>query len=167
MAARIGFERRTGLGEATGEAAVAERLNDQIFVIAPPKFVPPLVRLTGKKEGKVQEVMILGGNAIGARIAAQLGAEKTKRVKLIESRRAMAETLAGELKDVLVIHGEGTDIDLMATEGLGEMDAFVAVTDDEESNLVTCLLAKHLGVKPGEGPAFKGMPCDSFGENTC
>ncbi|MDX1739782.1 MAG: Trk system potassium transporter TrkA [Rhodothermales bacterium] len=123
------------------------RLNDQIFVLAPPKFVPPLVRLTGKKEGKVQEVMILGGTPIGARVAAQLGSVKNKRVKLVESRRAAAETLAAELNDVLVIHGEGTDIDLLATEGLGEMDAFVAVTDDEESNLVTCLLAKHLGVK--------------------
>ncbi|MFB3133141.1 MAG: NAD-binding protein, partial [Rhodothermales bacterium] len=43
--------------------------------------------------------------------------------------------------------GSGTDIDLLVLEGLGEMDAFVAVTDDEESNLVTSLIAKHLGVK--------------------
>ncbi len=123
------------------------RLNDQMFVLAPPKFVPALVRMTGKKEGKAQEVMILGGTTIGARVAGQLGKEKNKRVKLIEPRRPRAEVLANELKGVLVIHGEGTDIDLLATEGLGEMDAFVAVTDDEESNLVTCLLAKHLGVK--------------------
>ncbi|NNE46381.1 MAG: Trk system potassium transporter TrkA [Rhodothermales bacterium] len=123
------------------------RRNDQIFVLAPPKYVPNLVRLTGKTEGKAQEIMILGGNTIGARIALLLSSEKNKRVKLIEPNRTTATKLAEELKDVLVIHGEGTDIDLLATEGLGEMDAFVAVTDDEESNLVTCLLAKHLGVK--------------------
>ncbi len=126
----------------------AERLrfNDQIFVLARPKFVPHVVRLTGKKEGKIQEVMILGGNVIGARVAAQLARERNKRIKLVEPDRERAEELAEQLRDVLVIHGEGTDIDLLATEGLGEMDAFVAVTEDEESNLVTCLLAKHLGV---------------------
>ena len=47
----------------------------------------------------------------------------------------------------MVIHGDDTDIDLLVTEGLSDMDAFVAVTDDEESNLVTCLLAKHLTVR--------------------
>ena len=65
------------------------RLNDQIFVLAPPKFVPPLVRLTGRKEGKVQEVMILGGTPIGARVAAQLGSEKTKRVKELLERTGL------------------------------------------------------------------------------
>ncbi len=122
------------------------RFNDQIFVLARPKFVPHVVRMCGKEEGKMQEVMILGGNVIGARVAKHLSAEKNKRVKLVVSDRDRAERLAEQLSNVLIIHGEGTDIDLLATEGLGEMDAFVAVTEDEESNLVTCLLAKHLGV---------------------
>ncbi len=122
------------------------RFNDQIFILARPKFVPHVVRMCGKEDGKIQEVMILGGNVIGGRVAMQLATEKNKRVKLVVSDRDRAERLAEQLSNVLVIHGEGTDIDLLATEGLGEMDAFVAVTEDEESNLVTCLLAKHLGV---------------------
>ncbi len=123
------------------------RANDQVFVLAQPKEIPHVARLMGKTERRIQNVMILGGTAVGARVAQHLIDSKFKRIKLIEPNRERAETLAEELKDVLVIHGEATDIDLLAIEGLGEMDAFVAVTDEEESNLVTCLLAKHLGVQ--------------------
>ncbi len=121
------------------------RFNDQIFLLARPKVVPHLARLCGKREGKMQNIMILGGNNIAALIATQLST-KNRHIKIVEPDRERAESLANELSNVLVIHGESTDIDLLATEGLGEMDAFVAVTEDEESNLVTCLLAKHLGV---------------------
>jgi trk system potassium uptake protein TrkA len=90
--------------------------------------------------------MILGGTQIGARVAAILSGERGMRVKLIESDRPVAEDLAAELPGVLVIHGEGSDVDLLATEGIMDMDAFIAVKNDEASNLVTCLIAKHLGV---------------------
>lgn len=123
------------------------RANDQVFVLAQPNQIPHVARLIGKTERKIQHVMILGGSPVGARVAQHLLNSKFKRIKLIEPSRERAERLAEELEDVLVIHGEATDIDLLAVEGLGEMDAFVAVTDDEESNLVTCLLAKHLGVQ--------------------
>lgn len=123
------------------------RKNDQVFVLARPKNIPPVLQLLGKSEKRLEDVMILGGTDIGAKVALRLSQEKNKHVKLVESDRARAEELAEELPSVLVIHGEGTDIDLLVKEGLSEMDAFVAVTDDEESNLVTCLLAKHLQVK--------------------
>jgi len=123
------------------------RKNDQIFVLARPKDIPAVMEILGKSDQKLEDIMILGGTDIGARVALQLSQEKDKRVKLVESNRARAEELAEELSSVLVIHGEGTDIDLLVREGLSEMDAFVAVTDDEESNLVTCLLAKHLRVR--------------------
>jgi trk system potassium uptake protein TrkA len=89
--------------------------------------------------------MILGGSRVGAGIARRLS-DQGRRIKLIEPDPEIAEELAEQLSDVLVINGDSTDIDLLVREGLGEMDAFVAVTDDEESNLVTCLMAKHLGV---------------------
>jgi trk system potassium uptake protein TrkA len=118
-----------------------------VFIFARPKNMPHVVTFLGKNESKIQSVMIMGGTEIGALIAEQLCAEGNKRVKLIEPNREMAELRAEQLKNVLVIHGKETDIDLLAAEGLGEMDAFIAITEDEESNLVTCLLAKHLGVK--------------------
>ena len=100
--------------------------------------------------------MILGGSEIGAKVAFQLSQEKHKSIKLIVSDRQRAEELAELLGSVLVIHGEHTDIDLLVTEGLSDMDAFVAVTNDEESNLVTCLLAKHLQVRKTVGLLSKG-----------
>jgi trk system potassium uptake protein TrkA len=131
----------------------AERLRsgDQVFVMARPRDLPHVTRLLGKDESRLQHVMILGGTATGARIAQQLAEISSKRVKLVESDRARAQRLSELLGGVLVLHGDGTDIDLLAREGLGEMDAFVAVTDDEESNLVTCLIAKHLGVRKTVG----------------
>ncbi|MDQ7039414.1 MAG: Trk system potassium transporter TrkA [Rhodothermus sp.] len=126
-----------------------ERLqrNDQIFVLARPDEIPVIARTLGKREAPIQRIMILGGTKVGAHVARQFGGEKGRQIKLIEPDREQAEKLAGELEHVLVLHGDVTDIDLLVAEGLREMDAFVAVTDDEESNLVTCLMAKHLGVR--------------------
>lgn len=123
------------------------RQNDQVFLVARPKDMTHVIRHFGKNERKIQDIMIMGGTEIGLRVAEELSKERNKRVKLIEPDRELAERRAEALKDVLVIHGAETDIDLLATEGLAEMDAFVAITADEESNLVSCLLAKHLGVK--------------------
>ncbi len=123
------------------------RKNDQVFILARPKSIPPVLEMLGKSDRRLTNIMILGGTDIGAKVAFQLSHEKNKRVKLVESNRERAEKLAENLGNCLVIHGEGTDIDLLVKEGLSDMDAFVAVTADEESNLVTCLLAKHLQVR--------------------
>jgi len=123
------------------------RKNDQVFVLARPKNIPPVLSMLGKSEKRLENIMILGGSDIGAKVAFSLSEEKTKRVKLIESDRTRAEMLAEKLGNCMIIHGDGSDIDLLVNEGLSDMDAFVAVTEDEESNLVTCLLAKHLQVK--------------------
>lgn len=125
--------------------------NDQVFVLTRPKDVTPVARVMGKAEARMQHVMVLGGTRVGAGVAMRLGAQGGKRIKLIEPDRERAETLAAQLGDVLVLQGDTTDIDLLVREGLGEMDAVVAVTNDEESNLVTCLMAKHLGVRKTVG----------------
>ena len=121
--------------------------NDQVFVLARPKHIPHVSKALGKSEQRIQHVMILGGTRVGALIASQLGERKFKSIKIVEPDRERAEKIANDFPNVLVIHGDASDIDLLVMEGLGEMDAFVAVTDDEESNLVACLMAKHLGVQ--------------------
>ena len=68
-------------------------------------------------------------------------------IKLIESDEDKSLKLADSLSKTLVIKGDGRDIDLLAQEGIIDVDAFVAVTDDAETNIITCLMAKHLGVK--------------------
>jgi trk system potassium uptake protein len=122
------------------------RRNDQVFVLAQPKTVAGVTRALGKSDLRIDAIMILGGSLVGARVALELSDDKKRRIKLIESDRAQAERLAEGLSNVLVIHGDPTDMDLLTLEGLSDMDAVASVTNDEESNLVACLLAKHLGV---------------------
>jgi len=120
---------------------------DQVFVLTRPKYTTPVGRIMGKEDTKMQNVMITGGTRVGAAIAHRLSeGPSNMRIKLIEPDPETAEDLACDLSGSLVINCDPTDIDTLVAEGLGEMDAFVAVTDDQESNLVTCLMAKHLGV---------------------
>jgi trk system potassium uptake protein TrkA len=120
-------------------------VNDQIFVITTPQGIEMILKLAGKENLKFENIMILGGGKIGRRVAQLL--ENMMRVKLIESDKEKTFSLADELSNTLVLHGDGRDIDLLAQEGIIDMDAFVAVTDDAETNIIACLMAKHLGVK--------------------
>ena len=128
--------------------------NDQVFVLVESGRSIDVAKVLGKEAGRLRNIMILGGTNVGARVAAGLTARLGRNrwnggmeVKLVEADRARAEFLAETLESVLVIHGDPADIDLLAREGLGETDALVAVTRDEESNLVSCLMAKHLEVR--------------------
>lgn len=119
--------------------------NDQVFVITRPEGNSVVMKLAGKEEIKFDNIMILGGSKIGRRVAQLL--EDRMTVKLIESDEEKSLQLADSLTKTLVIKGDGRDIDLLAQEGIIDVDAFVAVTEDAETNIITCLMAKHLGVK--------------------
>lgn len=118
--------------------------NDQIFVITTHEGIEDIIKLIGKDQTKLNNIMFLGGGKIG-RIAAQM-LESNINVKLIESDKEKANDLADKLEKTLVIQGDGRDIDLLAQEGIIDMDGFVSVTHDAETNIITCLMAKHLGV---------------------
>lgn len=121
---------------------------DQLFILAKTEDIPAIIKTTGKPDVEINRIMIAGGTAIGAMIARILCKEDKKwNIKLIEPDYDTAVELAQELKDVLVLNGNPTDPDLLATEGITDTDAFISVTDDEESNIISCLMAKHLEVK--------------------
>ncbi len=119
--------------------------NDQIFVISKSEALETVLKLAGKENIKFDNIMILGGGKIGRRVASLLSDKMT--VKLIDSNPEKAFELADELPNALIIQGDGRDIDLLAQEGIIDVDAFIAVTEDAETNIITCLMAKHLGVK--------------------
>ncbi|HXG37681.1 MAG TPA: Trk system potassium transporter TrkA [Bacteroidota bacterium] len=121
------------------------RKGDQVFVISKTEQVQEMLRRSGKETAKFNNIMILGGGRIGLHVAQELENELT--VKLIESSRETSLKLADSLRKTMVIQGEGKDLDLLATEGIMDMDAYIAVTRDEEDNIISCLMAKHLGVK--------------------
>jgi len=118
--------------------------NDQVFVATKPEGIENILRLAGKENINFDNIMILGGGKIGRRVAEVLSQKMT--VKLIESDEEKTFELADQLPNTLVIRGDGRDIDLLAQEGIIDVDAFVALTEDAETNLISCLMAKHLGV---------------------
>ncbi|MDX1671527.1 MAG: Trk system potassium transporter TrkA [Balneolaceae bacterium] len=121
---------------------------DQMFVLAKTETIPKVIETTGKVETEIDRVMIAGGTPIGEMVARLLiEQDKSWTIKLIEPDNDKAVELARELKDVLVLNGNPTDPDLLATEGISDTDAFISVTADEESNIISCLMAKHLEVK--------------------
>ena len=117
---------------------------DRIFVISDPDFIPSVVSLTGLADHRIEDIAILGGGLIGQFVAQALSSQM--RVRLIESRTDRSRQIADQLANVLVIQGDGTDYDLLAVEGLADMDAFIAVTGNDEVNIISTLVAKHLEV---------------------
>jgi trk system potassium uptake protein TrkA len=121
------------------------RKGDQVFVVSKTESVQDMLKLSGKETATFEKIMILGGSRIGKRVAEELEGDFS--VKLIESSKERSIQLADDLSKTMVIQGEGKDLDLLATEGIMDMDAYIAVTRDEEDNIISCLMAKHLGVK--------------------
>lgn len=94
----------------------------------------------------LKKIMIVGGSKVGYYLADQLSKKKYK-IKLIESRQSTAEELAERLPRVTVIRGNGTQHDLLLEEGIEAMDAFVALTDIDEENMVVSMFANKMKVK--------------------
>ena len=117
---------------------------DQIFVVANPADEKEFIRMTGHEDTRLESVMILGGGLVGQFVAKELG--KDFNIKIIESSAERSEEIADILPDTLIIHGDGTDYDLLAAEGIVDMDAFVSVTGDDETNIIATLLVKHMRV---------------------
>lgn len=117
---------------------------DQIFIISDPTFLDEALRFFGKKDVKVENIMILGGGLIGRFVAQSL--EDEIGIKIIEIDEEKAGALANNLRRSLVICGDGSDLDLIAFEGLSDMDEFVAVTGNDENNIIVSMVARHLDV---------------------
>jgi len=117
---------------------------DLAFVISTREGIADMMKFSGKKNVEAKSIMILGGSRIGRHIAQKL--QNYCQVKLIDYDLEKCRDLAEDLEDTLVINGDGRDGDLLAEEGLQNMDAFVAVTGNSETNILSCLLAKKIGV---------------------
>ncbi len=126
-----------------GDTVIKAR--DHVYFISHADCVTELMELSGKQPIIVKNVMVLGGSLIGREFTRL--AEHRYKVKLIEINREKAFDLADELAASMVIHGDGSDVEFLEEEGIAEMDAFIAVTGDSETNIISCLVAKHHGVK--------------------
>jgi trk system potassium uptake protein TrkA len=105
-----------------------------------------LFELSGRVKMDIKNIMILGGSKIGLKTAKDLCKSKFN-VKLVESNKEIAFELADELPNALVINGDGRNAELLEEENISNMDAFIAVTGNSETNIMSCLVAKSKGVK--------------------
>ena len=118
---------------------------DEIFFIAATDNIRSVLSEMRRMDKPSKRVMIVGGGNIGHRLAKAL--ERDYQVKLIEYNKKSCERLAGELSRTLVLNGDGTDETLMQQEHIGEIDVFCALTNDDENNIMSALLAKQGGAR--------------------
>ena len=122
------------------------KVDDQVYFSVPNYSMKDLHPIIGSKQATIKNVTILGGSSIGEKTARNLCKDNFT-VKLIEKNREKAELLAEELSNTLIINGDGRDLELLEEENIRETDAFIAVTGNSETNIMSCLVAKSKGVK--------------------
>lgn len=118
---------------------------DTVYVISRQDAVHEVMEYSGQSSIEIKNMMILGGSRIGIQIAAAL--QDDLNVKLVDYSADWAYRLAEILERTLIINEDGRNTEAMMEEGLSNMDAFVAVTGRSETNILTAMLAKRLGVK--------------------
>lgn len=120
------------------------RRNDHIYFIADKANIEQLADVVGKKKKKVKNVMVIGGTPLGYATAKRL--EQEYNVTLLEAEKDRCKQLTEKLDHTLVINGDAGNIDLLVEEGLDNMDAFIALTRNSETNIIASLTAKNHGV---------------------
>jgi trk system potassium uptake protein TrkA len=122
------------------------KLHDIVYFTTTRKYVPYIRKIAGKEaEADVQNVMIMGGSRIAVRTAQYV--PDYMKVKIIESSIERCNRLTELLDDrVMIINGDGRDMDLLVEEGLKNTQAFVALTGNSETNILACLAAKRMGI---------------------
>ncbi|MBL8279591.1 MAG: Trk system potassium transporter TrkA [Pelomonas sp.] len=119
---------------------------DEVFVLAATADIRTVLGALRKMDRPVRRIMVAGGGKVGLRLARQIHADY--QLKIIEPVHARCEYLATQLPaEVLVLHGDSTDEELLGDENVHEMDLFIALTSDDEDNIMSCLLAKRLGAR--------------------
>ena len=116
---------------------------DEVFFIAATENIRTVLKELRRMDKPAKRVMIMGGGNIGRRLA--LALEKGYQVKIVEHNKKSCERLASELTQTLVLHGDCTDENLLLSEHVGEVDVFCALTNDDENNIMSSLLAKSGG----------------------
>ncbi len=119
--------------------------SDTAYFIVKTERLESLMYVLGKEATPTRSIIILGGSKIGRSIAEEL--ENEINVRMIENSRDKAEWLASNMKETMILHGDGTDVELLKDENIGDADSFIAVTENEQTNLLSGMLAQSLGVK--------------------
>ena len=129
--------------EPTGTTVV--EADDEVFFLAAAQNIPAVMKELRRAEKPFRRLIFAGGGNIGRRLAAAL--EERYRVKVIEHNQAHARQVAEHLRHTIVLQGDAADEDLLLEENIEDTDVFCAVTNDDEANILSAMLAKRLGAR--------------------
>jgi trk system potassium uptake protein TrkA len=118
---------------------------DEVFFVGARKHIPEIMRELRRADRPVKRVMLAGGGRIGLRLARVL--EGKVQVKIIERDRARAKKISELLDHAIVLHGDGANEPLLREENIDDVDMFCAITNDDEANVLSAMLAKRLGAR--------------------
>jgi trk system potassium uptake protein TrkA len=135
---------RGGQGIIPDGDTIVER-GDEVFFIAGRKDIRTVLSEMRKLDDPVRRVVIAGGGNIGLRLAKAL--EPTNQVKVIERGWDRARAISEQLNKATVLHGDAADEELLLEENIDSADVFVSVTNAEEANILSAMLAKRLGAR--------------------
>ena len=141
----------------SGDTIIKE--NDEIYFISSASNIDEIVKEFRDKEDIHSRVMIVGGGKIGFSLAKEI--ENDYKTKLIDSNEDKCKALSKKLDKTIVLNGSATDEDLLKSENISNIDIFCALTDDDETNLMSSLLAKKMGAKKTmiilNNPSYLGL----------
>ncbi len=140
--ARVAAIYRSGKSVKPEGSTVIED-GDEVFFLAARRDIRAVMREMRREEAPARRVVIAGGGNIGFRLARAL--EDKNQVKLIERDHKRARRVSEQLKNTTVLHGDSADEDLLLEENIDSADVFAALTNSEEANILSAMLAKRLG----------------------
>jgi trk system potassium uptake protein TrkA len=127
------------------EGTTVIEADDEVFFIAARENIMPVMSELRRVDSSYRRIMIAGGGNIGARLAHNI--EKNFQVKIIEQDYRRCRDLSEQLRSTIVLQGNASDKDLLQMESIEDVDVFCALTNDDEANIMSSLLAKRLGAK--------------------
>ncbi|MGV8076563.1 MAG: Trk system potassium transporter TrkA [Methanosarcina sp.] len=123
------------------------KAKDHMVVVGKPKAMESLVRLFGDEKPHRTRILLIGCGIVGIYLAKIIDKDEKADLKIIESRKSRCIEVADMLENALILNGDGTDVNLLREENIEDMDVVIAVTDNDEKNLLCSLLAKQMGAK--------------------
>ncbi len=122
------------------------RAGDEVFVLGEPKAIAAFEKKIGGKPANTRNVVVFGASGVAQQVCHLLRREHVD-VRIIVEQRGEAEKLSESLKGVVVLHADATDLNFLQEEHVGDADAFLGISEEDERNLMSCQLAKSLGVR--------------------
>lgn len=119
-------------------------LDDIVYFITTPQYIEKVREVCGKKKRVIKKAFIYGASRIAVRFAKEF--HELYQIKIIDDDRERCEQIATLLPDCQIIHGDGRDIEILRENNIYQNDAFLALTDSSETNILACLMAKEFGI---------------------